>query len=103
MNFRFSRNSRFGTDGIFDRFQAKTRLQAQSVPYKEDGKRQYRGAWSLLKSLWKEGGIAAVYRGWYINIPRIFMGSAIQLTTFGLSTDWLASYEVHCIVELKRK
>lgn len=59
------------------------------------------GTWCTIKSLWKEGGIAALYRGWYAGVPRLFIGSATQLTMFGLAADWLRSLQVSisCIAQ----
>ncbi|EFN79786.1 solute carrier family 25 member 35 isoform X1 [Harpegnathos saltator] len=73
----------------------KTQLQAQSaksiaVGYQHD----HSGSWDAFKSLWKEGGVAALYRGWNANLPRVFVGSATQLTTFGLASDWLRSLNI---------
>lgn len=77
--------------------QVKTQIQAQSAQGIAVGyQHHHSGTWGAFKFLWKEGGIAALYRGWYANVPRIFVGSATQLTTFGLATDWLRSLQV-CI------
>ena len=73
----------------------KTQLQARSAQSIAVGyQHNYTGTWCAFKSLWKEGGIIALYRGWYANIPRVFVGSATQLTTFGLAADWLRSLQV---------
>ncbi|XP_020295317.1 solute carrier family 25 member 35 isoform X2 [Pseudomyrmex gracilis] len=73
----------------------KTQLQAQSAKSIAVGyQRDYAGSWDAYKSLWKEGGIAALYRGWNANLPRVFVGSATQLTTFGLVSDWLHSLDI---------
>ncbi|XP_015437781.1 PREDICTED: solute carrier family 25 member 35-like isoform X1 [Dufourea novaeangliae] len=76
-------------------YMVKTQLQAQSVHTIAVGyQHNHGGTWSTFRSLWKEGGIAALYRGWHAGIPRIFVGSATQLTTFGVATDWLRSLEI---------
>ncbi|XP_050469736.1 solute carrier family 25 member 35-like isoform X1 [Bombus huntii] len=76
-------------------YMVKTQLQAKSAQTIAVGyQHNYSGTWSAFKSLWKEGGIVALYRGWYANIPRVFVGSATQLTTFGLAADWLRSLQV---------
>ncbi|XP_076291764.1 solute carrier family 25 member 35 isoform X3 [Lasioglossum baleicum] len=73
----------------------KTQLQSQSAQTIAVGhQHNHAGTWSSFKSLWKEGGIAALYRGWYANIPRLFVGSATQLTAFGLAADWLRSMQI---------
>lgn len=80
----------------------KTQLQAQSAQCIAVGHQHtYSGTWAAFKSLWKEGGFSSLYRGWYANIPRVFVGSATQLTTFGLVSDILKTYQVSkicCII-----
>ncbi|XP_061938363.1 solute carrier family 25 member 35 isoform X5 [Apis cerana] len=76
-------------------YMIKTQLQAQSAQSIAVGyQHNYLGTWYAFKTLWKEGGIVALYRGWYAGIPRIFIGSATQLTTFDLAADWLRSSQV---------
>ncbi|XP_043252629.1 solute carrier family 25 member 35-like [Colletes gigas] len=76
-------------------YMLKTQLQSQSAQTIAVGyQHNHLGTWCALKSLWKEGGIVALYRGWYANIPRVFVGSATQLTTFGLAADWLRSLHI---------
>ncbi|XP_029037453.1 solute carrier family 25 member 35-like [Osmia bicornis bicornis] len=76
-------------------YMIKTQLQSQSAQSIAVGyQHNYSGTWIAIKSLWKEGGIFALYRGWYANVPRIFVGSATQLTTFGLTADWLRSLKI---------
>ncbi|XP_054011898.1 solute carrier family 25 member 35-like isoform X1 [Hylaeus anthracinus] len=76
-------------------YMLKTQLQSQSAQTIAVGyQHNHLGTWYAFKSLWKEGGIVALYRGWYANIPRVFVGSATQLTTFGLAADWLRSLQV---------
>lgn len=50
--------------------------------------------WSAFQSLWREGGLAGLYQRWYANIPRVFVGSATQLTAFSLVGDWLKTFSV---------
>ncbi|XP_054011899.1 solute carrier family 25 member 35-like isoform X2 [Hylaeus anthracinus] len=76
-------------------YMLKTQLQSQSAQTIAVGyQHNHLGTWYAFKSLWKEGGIVALYRGWYANIPRVFVGSATQLTTFGLAADWLRSLQI---------
>ncbi|XP_051164100.1 solute carrier family 25 member 35-like [Leptopilina boulardi] len=76
-------------------FMVKTQLQAQSAQCIAVGHQHtYSGTWAAFKSLWKEGGFSSLYRGWYANIPRVFVGSATQLTTFGLVSDILKTYQI---------
>ncbi|XP_015190199.1 PREDICTED: solute carrier family 25 member 35-like isoform X2 [Polistes dominula] len=73
----------------------KTQIQAQSAQSIAVGhQHDHTGTWSAFRKLWKQGGIAAVFRGWYANIPRLFVGSSTQLTTFGLVSDWLESLNI---------
>ncbi|XP_020279565.1 solute carrier family 25 member 35-like isoform X2 [Pseudomyrmex gracilis] len=73
----------------------KTQIQAQSAKSIAVGyQHEYAGSWDAYKSLWKEGGIAALYRGWHAGLPRLFVGSSTQLTTFGLALDWLHSLNI---------
>ncbi|XP_031849294.1 solute carrier family 25 member 35 [Nomia melanderi] len=76
-------------------YMIKTQLQSQSAQSIAVGhQHNHMGTWCTIKSLWKEGGIAALYRGWYAGVPRLFVGSATQLTTFGLAADWLRSLDI---------
>ncbi|GAB1864622.1 Solute carrier family 25 member 35 [Camponotus japonicus] len=73
----------------------KTQLQAQSAKSIAVGyQHNHLGSWDAYKSLWAEGGVAGLYRGWYAGLPRLFVGSATQLTTFGLAFDWLRSLDI---------
>lgn len=75
--------------------QVKTQIQAQSAQSIAVGYQHgHTGTLSAFIKLWKQGGIAALYRGWYANIPRLFIGSSTQLTTFGLVSDLLRSLNV---------
>ncbi|KAI4503191.1 hypothetical protein M0802_001413 [Mischocyttarus mexicanus] len=73
----------------------KTQIQAQSAQSIAVGHQHgHTGTWSAFRNLWKQGGMAAIYRGWYANVPRLFVGSSTQLTTFGLVSDWLESLNI---------
>ncbi|KAL2745937.1 solute carrier family 25 member 35-like isoform X2 [Vespula maculifrons] len=73
----------------------KTQIQAQSAQSIAVGYQHgHTGTLSAFIKLWKQGGIAALYRGWYANIPRLFIGSSTQLTTFGLVSDLLRSLNI---------
>lgn len=58
----------------------------------------YTGAFDAFRHVWREGGFFGLYRGWYANLPKTFLGSATQLTVFGLVTDFLRPFEVRNIV-----
>ncbi|XP_071627313.1 solute carrier family 25 member 35 isoform X1 [Temnothorax americanus] len=73
----------------------KTQLQAQSAKSIAVGyQHNHSGSWDAFRFLWMEGGVTALYRGWNANMPRVFVGSATQLTTFGLASDWLRSLNI---------
>ena len=75
--------------------QVKTQIQAQSNQTIAVGhQHNHSNSWSAFKNLWKQGGFKSLYRGWYANNPRAFIGSATQLTTFSLISDYLKNYEV---------
>ncbi|XP_046828267.1 solute carrier family 25 member 35-like isoform X2 [Vespa crabro] len=73
----------------------KTQIQAQSAQSIAVGYQHgHTGTLSAFIKLWKQGGITALYRGWYANIPRLFIGSSTQLTTFSLVSDLLRSWNI---------
>ena len=79
----------------------KTQLQSQSAQNIAVGhQHNHLNSWSAFKALWMEGGIAALYRGWHANIPRLFVGSATQLTAFGMVADWLRSLQVSISINI---
>ncbi|XP_012282406.1 solute carrier family 25 member 35 isoform X2 [Orussus abietinus] len=87
-----------GTTGAFagiigsPLYLVKTQLQAQAAENIAVGyQHRHSGMCSAFATLWRENGIAGIFRGWYAGIPRLFVGAATQLTTFGLATDWLKS------------
>ncbi|XP_014211319.1 solute carrier family 25 member 35-like [Copidosoma floridanum] len=62
----------------------KTQLQSQSTKS---------GMIPAFRHLWRMHGFFGLYRGWYANLPKTFIGSATQLTVFGIVTDWLKPYD----------
>ncbi|KAK0179195.1 hypothetical protein PV327_008009 [Microctonus hyperodae] len=74
----------------------KTQMQAQSTEatLAVGHQHNHTSDWSAFKGLWKEAGIAGLYQRWYANIPRVFIGSATQLTTFSLVGDWLKTFSI---------
>lgn len=84
------------------RCQVKTQIQAQSAQSIAVGYQHgHTGTLSAFIKLWKQGGMAALYRGWYANIPRLFIGSSTQLTTFGLVSDLLRSWDVSVLLNVR--
>ena len=96
-----SLNSQHYTNLFLHLQQVKTQLQSQSAQNIAVGyQHNHTNSWSAFKALWREGGIAALYRGWHANIPRLFVGSATQLTAFGMVADWLRSLEVSISINI---
>ncbi|XP_074102543.1 solute carrier family 25 member 35-like [Cotesia typhae] len=74
----------------------KTQMQAQTAETSIAVGFQHGHAseWSAFQSLWREAGLAGLYQRWYANIPRVFVGSATQLTAFSLIGDWLKTFSI---------
>ncbi|XP_014299277.1 solute carrier family 25 member 35 [Microplitis demolitor] len=74
----------------------KTQIQAQSAEatIAVGFQHGHAGEWSAFQSLWREAGLSGLYRRWYANIPRVFVGSATQLTSFSLVGDWLRTFDI---------
>ncbi|XP_011497666.1 PREDICTED: solute carrier family 25 member 35-like [Ceratosolen solmsi marchali] len=72
----------------------KTQLQSQSAKSIAVGfQHHHTGALDAFRYIWKKGGFFGLYQGWYANVPKTFIGSATQLTVFGLVVDSLKSLE----------
>lgn len=76
-------------------YMIKTQLQAQShgkfaVGYQHG----HLGLSDALISTYKTQGIRGLWRGFEGIVPRTAVGSAIQITTFSMSKDFLMNYEV---------
>ncbi|XP_058791493.1 solute carrier family 25 member 35-like isoform X2 [Phymastichus coffea] len=73
----------------------KTQLQSQASGKIAVGtQHQHKGTWSALHTLWKEGGLQGLYRGWHVGVPRISVGSSTQLTTYSVVADWLKPMQI---------
>ncbi|KAJ8683229.1 hypothetical protein QAD02_019021 [Eretmocerus hayati] len=75
-------------------YMAKVRQQAIPVFQNPSQRRNYLSTWTIIKCNWDRGGLKGVYRHWNANIPRLFIGSAVQLTTFGLTMDQLKNLNI---------
>ncbi|KAL7288823.1 hypothetical protein TKK_0016799 [Trichogramma kaykai] len=76
-------------------YMVKTQLQSQSAKNISVGyQHHYSGAFDAFRQVWREAGFWGLYRGWYANLPKTFVGSATQITVFGLVTDWLRTLEI---------
>ncbi|XP_015509332.2 solute carrier family 25 member 35 [Neodiprion lecontei] len=73
-------------------YMVKTQLQAQAASSIAVGHQHgHVSTWAAFRNLWREGGFKSFYRGWNAGVPRLFVGSATQLTSFSLASDWLKS------------
>ncbi|XP_048509482.1 solute carrier family 25 member 35-like isoform X2 [Athalia rosae] len=75
--------------------QVKTQLQAQAASTIAVGHQHHHsGTWPAFQKLWNEGKFRGLYRGWNAGVPRLFIGSATQLTMFSLMLDWMKYFNV---------
>ncbi|KAJ8683231.1 hypothetical protein QAD02_019023 [Eretmocerus hayati] len=75
-------------------YMVKTQLQSQAAKSIAVGfQHHHNGAFDAFRHAWRDAGFFGLYRGWYANLPKVFIGSATQLTVFGLVTDWLKTLE----------
>ncbi|XP_048509483.1 solute carrier family 25 member 35-like isoform X3 [Athalia rosae] len=73
----------------------KTQLQAQAASTIAVGHQHHHsGTWPAFQKLWNEGKFRGLYRGWNAGVPRLFIGSATQLTMFSLMLDWMKYFNV---------
>mmetsp|Transcript_70256 Transcript_70256/g.187202 ORF Transcript_70256/g.187202 Transcript_70256/m.187202 type:complete len:214 (-) Transcript_70256:172-813(-) len=67
-------------------FMIKCRIQAQSkfsdVGGKGAGARRYYGVWDGLRQVFREEGVAGLFRGVDGAVPRVMVGSATQLASY---------------------
>ncbi|KAJ3642399.1 hypothetical protein Zmor_025191 [Zophobas morio] len=75
-------------------FLVKTHLQAQAVQAIAVGyQHNHVGTWSALKNIFVKSGIKGLFRGAGGSVPRAFVGSVSQLTSFKYSKEFLNQYE----------
>lgn len=76
-------------------YMVKTQLQAQSHGQFAVGfQHNHTGMVNALISTYKDQGVRGLWRGFEGIVPRTAVGSAIQITTFTMSKDFLSQYEV---------
>ncbi|MBN3300751.1 S2534 protein, partial [Amia calva] len=72
----------------------KTHLQAQSVAAIVVGhQHNHQGVSSALGSIYRSGGVLALWRGVSGAVPRVMVGSAAQLATFSAAKDWVTCHQ----------
>lgn len=76
-------------------YMVKTQLQAQSQGQFAVGfQHGHSGMVNALVSAYNNQGIRGLWRGFEGIVPRTAVGSAIQMTTFTISKDFLQQYDV---------
>ncbi|XP_022918303.2 solute carrier family 25 member 35-like [Onthophagus taurus] len=76
-------------------FLVKTHLQGQAAEQIAFGyQHHHAGMWSAFKKIFTEHGIQGLYRGSTSAIPRSFLGSTAQLTTFTYSKEISQKYKL---------
>lgn len=76
-------------------YMVKTQIQAQSSGQFAVGfQHGHSGMINALISTYKYQGARGLWRGFEGIVPRTAVGSAIQMTTFSMSKDFLSKYEV---------
>ncbi|KAM4885873.1 solute carrier family 25 member 34 isoform 1-T2 [Sylvia borin] len=68
----------------------KTHLQAQTVSAMAVGhQHNYESITSAFKSIYQQHGVVGLWRGVTGAVPRVTVGSAVQLSTFASAKDWV--------------
>ncbi|KAK4876381.1 hypothetical protein RN001_012803 [Aquatica leii] len=76
-------------------FMIKTHLQSQASQSIAVGhQHDHTGTWTALKKIFQGHGIKGLFRGAGASIPRAFVGSTSQLTSFAYSKEFLNKYNV---------
>ncbi|KAF5283742.1 hypothetical protein FQA39_LY17239 [Lamprigera yunnana] len=72
----------------------KTHLQTQAASEISFGhQHNHESTWKAFKKIYKSQGIAGLFRGNTAAIPRSFVGSTAQLTSFDFCKRWLQKYQ----------
>ncbi|KAJ8943467.1 hypothetical protein NQ318_006319, partial [Aromia moschata] len=75
-------------------FLIKTHLQSQAVAAIAVGyQHNHESLGKALKNIYSEHGIRGLFRGAGASIPRAFVGSVAQLSSFKYAKQWLENYE----------
>ncbi|KAF2880643.1 hypothetical protein ILUMI_25537 [Ignelater luminosus] len=74
-------------------FLVKTHLQAQAAKEIAFGhQHNHEGTWKAFKKIYREYGFRGLFRGGFSAVPRLFVGSTSQLTSFDYCKQWLNRY-----------
>ncbi|CAH1378862.1 solute carrier family 25 member 35-like isoform X1 [Tenebrio molitor] len=89
-----------GTGGVIGQFFAspfflvKTHLQAQAAQAIAVGyQHNHEGTWNAFRKIFVKNGFKGLFRGAGASVPRAFVGSTSQLTSFKYSKEFLNKYE----------
>jgi len=70
----------------------KNRLQAESAHFRVAESHGYSSLWDGLRKVWRREGMAGLFRGLDGAVPRVAVGSAVQLSTYDgfrhASVEW---------------
>ncbi|VFV42165.1 solute carrier family 25 member [Lynx pardinus] len=73
----------------------KTQLQAQTVAAMAVGHQHYhQSVLGALETIWRQQGLAGLWRGVGGAVPRVMVGSAAQLATFASAKAWVQKQQV---------
>ncbi|XP_001659037.2 solute carrier family 25 member 35 [Aedes aegypti] len=73
----------------------KTQLQAfSSGKYTAKFQHQHDGMIDAFRNMYREAGIRGLYRGYTAHLTRVSLGSSVQMTSFAMSKDFFAQYEM---------
>ncbi|RZC33592.1 Iso dh and/or Mito carr domain containing protein [Asbolus verrucosus] len=73
----------------------KTHLQSQASKEIAFGHQyHYKGTWSGLWNIFKEQGVKGLFRGGSSAVPRAFVGSTSQLTSFAYCKEFMKKYDI---------
>ncbi|KAK4876384.1 hypothetical protein RN001_012806 [Aquatica leii] len=73
----------------------KTHLQAQAAQEISFGhQHNHEGTWKAFKNIYNAQGIKGLFQGSTTVLPRLFVGSTAQLTSFDYCKEWLIKYAI---------
>uniref|UniRef100_A0A7M4FID9 Solute carrier family 25 member 34 n=1 Tax=Crocodylus porosus TaxID=8502 RepID=A0A7M4FID9_CROPO len=79
----------------FELLQVKTHLQAQTVAAVAVGhQHNHQSVSDAFETIYRKQGIVGLWRGVNGAVPRVMVGSAVQLATFASAKDWEGSWMV---------
>ncbi|XP_065431378.1 solute carrier family 25 member 34 isoform X2 [Chrysemys picta bellii] len=89
----------------------KTHLQAQTVAAMAVGhQHNHQGVSSAFETIYRKQGLVGLWRGVNGAVPRVMVGSAVQLATFASAKEWVEKLKgkhyrgfLDCFVQISRK